>query len=112
MRSRIRKKPTRVQLAAMSSTTMREPGTSTAAATWKAALDGSPGTWIASSSSSSWLPTDTCRPSRRTSTPPRSRSRSVWSRLGAGSTTVVRPSARMPASRSADFTCAEAIGMA
>ena len=47
MRSRMRKKPTRVQLAAMPSTTSREPGTSTAAATWNAAEDGSPGTWIA-----------------------------------------------------------------
>ena len=51
--ARIRKKPTRVQFAAMPSTTMREPGTSTAAAAWKAAEEGSPGTWIASSASDS-----------------------------------------------------------
>ena len=44
MRCRIRKKPTRVQLAAIPAITMRERGTSTAAAAWKAADDGSPGT--------------------------------------------------------------------
>ncbi len=49
-------KPTRVQFALMSVMTIREPRTSTAAAMWKAADDGSPGTWIAPSSSSScWV---------------------------------------------------------
>ena len=38
--------------------------------------------------------------------------RSVWSRVGAGSVTVVMPSAYRPASRIADFTCALATGSA
>jgi hypothetical protein len=38
--------------------------------------------------------------------------RSVWSRVGAGSTTVVSPSAKSPASRIADLTCALATGSA
>ena len=90
MRSRMRKKPTRVQFAAMPSTTMREPGTSTAAAAWKAAEDGSPGTWIASSASDvdAGHRHAVARPAAR-GTPARASIRSVWSRLGSGSTTVV-----------------------
>ena len=34
----------------------------------------------------------------------------MWSRLGLGSTTVVDPEASSPASRTQDFTCAEATG--
>ena len=37
--------------------------------------------------------------------------RSVWSRVTAGSTTVVSPSAYSPASSTADFTWALATGM-
>ena len=37
---------------------------------------------------------------------------SVWSRVGAGSITVVLPSAPRPASRIADLTCALATGSA
>ena len=49
-------------------------------------------------------------PSRVTATPLRSSSRSVWSRLGTGSTTVVAPVASRPASSTHDLTCAEATG--
>ena len=35
---------------------------------------------------------------------------SVWSRVGSGSVTRVVPRAQSPASRQADFTCAEATG--
>ena len=58
------------------------------------------------------------RPGHRPSGPlprstgtPRARSiRSVWSRVAIDSRTVVRPSARRPASRTADFTCALGTG--
>ena len=46
----------------------------------------------------------------RPSTPKAGSIRSVWSRLGAGSRTVVTPSACRPASRTAVFTCALATG--
>ena len=62
-------------------------------------------------------PCRVCRPFSRTRGPsvsictPKPRSmRSVWSRVGAGSVTVVMPSAYSPASRIADFTCALATG--
>jgi hypothetical protein len=35
---------------------------------------------------------------------------SVWSRVGSGSVTRVVPRAQSPASKQADFTCAEATG--
>ena len=92
IRSRMRMKPTRVQLAAMPSITIREPGTSTAAATWKAADDGSPGhVQVAQLQLVLATQTPIRPPSRRMSTPQRSSSRSVWSRLGSGSITVVSP---------------------
>jgi hypothetical protein len=37
--------------------------------------------------------------------------RSVWSRLGAGSVTLVAPDASRPANRTHDLTCPEATGM-
>ena len=37
--------------------------------------------------------------------------RAVWSRVGAGSITVVRPGADRPAKMTADFTWAEATGI-
>ena len=49
-------------------------------------------------------------PSRRTSAPNAPSMRSVWSRVGTGSTTVVSPSAKSPAISTADFTCALATG--
>ena len=48
--------------------------------------------------------------SRFTFAPKAESIRSVWSRLGCGSDTVVSPRARKPASSSADFTCALATG--
>ena len=53
MRSAMRKNAVRVQFSPMPLTTTREPGTSVAAATMNAADEGSPGTTISSSSSSS-----------------------------------------------------------
>ena len=55
--------------------------------------------------------TDTVSPvALAPATPNAGSSRSVWSRLGAGSRTVVRPSACRPASRTAVFTCALGTG--
>ena len=101
MRRRMRKKPVRVQFAPMPSMTIRERGTSTAAAAWKAADDGSPGTCSAPSSSSSWAATVTRSPSRAIRTPAAASIRSVWSRLGWARR---RWSARRPAARPAART--------
>ena len=110
MRSTIRTKPVRVQFALMSVITIREPLTRTAAAMWKAAEDGSPGTWIAPSSSSSCWVSSIRSPSRVIRQPERASRRSVWSRLGSGSITVVVPEASRPAISTHDLTCAEATG--
>ncbi len=75
-----------------------------------AAEERSPGTTMLWASSSSVHVTRTVRPSRRTPTPAPASIRSVWSRLGTGSTTVVVPSAPRPANRTQDFTCALATG--
>ena len=53
----------------------------------------------------------TAVPSFFVSTPKASSMRSVWSREVNGSTTVVGPSAYMPARRMADLTCALATGL-
>ena len=100
----------RVQLRPIPETTTREPGTSMAAATMKAADEGSPGTTTSSSSISS-----TCVTVRRpfsdwNGTWARRMRRSVWSRLGPGSTTVVEPSASIPAISTHDLTWALATG--
>ncbi len=71
-----------------------------------AAEDGSPGTTISSSSSSSTWATVIRRPSRSNGTRERRRMRSVWSRLSRDSTTVVLPLASIPAISTHDFTCA------
>ncbi len=84
--------------------TTREPPTSVAAATMKAADDGSPGTTISSSSSSSTLDTVSRRSACSNGTRARRSSRSVWSRLGAGSLTLVEPAASMPAISTHDLT--------
>jgi hypothetical protein len=55
--------------------------------------------------------TDTVSPSRDTATPAPASIRSVWSRLGAGSTTLVVPAAARPASSTQDFTWALATGI-
>ena len=106
----MRRKPIRVQLAAIPSITIREPGTSTAAATWKAADDGSPGTWRSRSSSSSWGSSATGR--RRGGC--RRRSAAAGARCGRGSARARsrwcgrRPAS--PASSTHDLICAEATG--
>ncbi len=110
IRSTIRRKPVRVQLTLTSSSTIREPGTSTAAATQKAALERSPGTAIDSSPSSSTRRTVTRPPSRSIGAPAAASIRSVWSRLGFGSTTVVGSAVLMPAISTHDLTCAVATG--
>ena len=112
MRSRMRTKPTRVQFALMSVITIREPFTNTAAAMWKAADEGSPGTWIEPSSSSSCWVSEMRSPSRVMWQPARASRRSVWSREGSGSTTVVVPEASRPAISTHDLIWAEATGSA
>ena len=85
-----------------------------AAAMGKAAEDGSPGTTILRPRISGWPVSDTARPSLVCSTfsvaPKPFSISSVWSRVGSGSITVVMPGVLRPASRMADFTCAEATG--
>ena len=77
----------------------REPGTSTPAAIRNAAEDGSAGTVSSSpSASSSRRGERSPRRPGRTSTPAAASIRSVWSRLGSGSTIVVGPAASSPAS--------------
>ncbi len=110
MRSAIRTKPVRVQLALMSSITIREPLTRIAAAMWNAAEDGSPGTWMSPSSSSSCWVSTIRSPSRLIWAPARASRRSVWSRLGSGSITVVVPEASSPAISTHDLTWALATG--
>ena len=82
------------------------PGTSAAATSSGAADEKSPGTSTSSSRSAPAGPTVTDAGVRRTRTPAASSMRSVWSRVGIRSMTVVGPSALRPASRIADFTCA------
>ena len=82
-----------------------------AAAMNGAADEKSPGTSI--SVSSRWLTGETAtRPGRRsTGTPARCSIRSVWSRVGTGSSISVTPcSANSAASSRQDLTCAEATG--
>ncbi len=111
MRSAIRMKPVRVQFRPTPSITIRESGTSVAAAIQNAADDGSPGTVTSPSSSSSSWETQSAPSSRREKRAcDPSRIRSVWSRLGCGSRTIVSPSASSPAISTHDFTCALATG--
>ena len=93
-------------------TVISEPGTSAAATRNGAADERSPGTSTLAerpAPSAGWTVALPGR--RRTRAPARSSMRSVWSRVGAGSSTVVSPSsARSPARRTADLTCADATG--
>jgi hypothetical protein len=75
-----------------------------------AAEEKSPGTSISPSSSRSAGCTVTLFSRRVIETPAASSISSVWSRVGAGSTTVVSPFAYRPANRIADFTWALATG--
>ncbi len=76
----------------------------------KAADEGSPGTTISSSSSSSTWETVMVRPSRSNGTRERRRMRSVWSRLCLVSVIVVLPAASIPAISTQDLTWALATG--
>ena len=111
-RSRVRN-AVRVGLSPTSPTITDQPGRSAAAAIQKAADEKSPG--IASSTGrSGWCDGRITTPSAvaSTSVPIARKSRSVWSRVGVRSTTVVGPLADSPASRSALFTWALTIGSA
>ena len=116
IRSRIRRKPARVQLTPTLSSTSRDPRTSTPAAIRNAAEDRSPGTSMRSSSSSSALPTTVAvtppvrSASRRTGRAGAQQHAARCGRgSGAGSITVV-PSVSRPASSTHDLTCALATG--
>ena len=112
IRSRIRRKPVRVQLTPTSRTTSREPFTSTPAAIMNAADDEVAGhdEALRVELVGARRPTPSARRAR-TATPAPASIRSVWSRLGAGSTTLVVPAAASPASSTQDFTCALATGI-
>ena len=76
-----------------------------------AADEMSPGTTTRCSAMRSAGQTETLAARRSTRTPAAASMRSVWSRVGVGSTTVVGPlSANRPASSTHDLTCAEATG--
>ena len=101
----------RVGLTPTSWMTSSASGWTAPATSQNAAAETSPGT--CSSIAATALPPSLSRPpshrppSVRSTGTPRARSiRSVWSRVATASRTVVRPSARSPASRIADFTCA------
>ena len=75
----------------------------------KAAADTSRGTTHWRARTRMLLSTEICR-SPPTSITGNSSIRSVWSRVGTGSTTVVVPEAERPANKTALLTCAEAMG--
>ncbi len=94
-----------------------EPGNSSAATAGKAAEDGSPGIARSAAMSSGWPRTVMRLPPSfvgdDATLAPKCRIRfSVWSRVGRFSMTVVSPGALSPASRIADFTCADGTGSA
>ena len=94
------------------STVTSAPGTTSPAASGKAAEDGSPGTATVVPAND-WPPFRLTRQPEPTgwtptSTPKAVSMRSVWSRLGSASVTVVTPPALSPASRMADLIWAEA----
>ena len=89
---------------------MRDSGTSVAATMNGAAEEKSPGTSTAPSRRRSGGSTLTELGRTVTCAPASCSINSVWSRVGAGSTTVVLPLAPRPASRTADLTWALATG--
>ena len=100
----------------MFGTSTSEPSTISAAQTGKAALDGSRGTSTTCPLSSGCPFSTITRPSEVTSVvtsaPNPLSIRSEWSRVASRSITTVSPGAFSPASSTADFTCAEGIGVA
>ena len=89
-----------------SSSSTVPPGVPAASAIQNVALEMSPGTASAHAVRRCPPSIDTRVPSTVTWTPNAASARSVWSRVGAGSTTVVRPSVCSPARMTALFTCA------
>lgn len=86
------------------------PGHMTAAHTRKAADDGSPGTSTSLAWGCAGPVTLAVRSPAVVATPYSGSISSVWLRLGAGSFSVVVPSAYMPASSTAVLSWADAIG--
>ena len=99
----------RVGLTPARATVTRASGTIAPATSRKAADEMSPGTCTVVPRSPPGVRV-TVRPRVPTPAPNRRSMRSEWSREGAGSVTDTGPSAPRPASRIADFTCAEATG--
>ena len=97
-------------------TVISDPGTRSAAATGKAAEDGSRGTATGWATSSGRPVRVMTRPSSVTSVvicaPKPASIRSVWSRVGSASITTVSPGAFSPARSTADLICALATGVA
>ena len=85
---------------------------SRAAATMKAAEEGSPGTTTSEASISAGPSTPATRVPAVVGTLNSGSMSSVWLREGAGSVTVVVPSAKVPARSTAVFSWAEAMGLA
>ena len=83
---------------------MRDSGTNVAATMNGAAEEKSPGTSTSPSCKRSGGSTLTELGRTVTRAPPACSINSVWSRVGAGSITVVLPTAPRPASRTADLT--------
>ena len=109
-----RSRPSRVGLTPTPRTVTRLPGTISAATSRNAAAEMSPGTVSRCGRSSASPVIVMARPAgvsvQRSSAPKPASMRSLWSRVGTASITVVRPGAFNPASSKADFTCAEATG--
>ena len=89
----------------------RDRDTSPPATSQKLAALRSPGISMSSGERRSAGDTWTWRPSAPTEAPIAASISSVWLRVATGSTTLVRPEAKRPATRSADFTCALATGI-
>ena len=111
----VARKPVRLSFISTSRIVTREPGTISAAATRKAADEGSPGTVTSCAASRRPPSTVTVRePSRRSSTaiaaPKPASISSVWSRVRTRSVTRVVPGVLSAASSTADFTCADGTG--
>ena len=110
IRSRIVSRPVRVGLRPTPVRVTSLPGTSSAPTRKKAAEEKSAGTAIRPPCRRSVAAIATVCPARLSSAPAAFSIRSLWSRLGIGSTTRVSPSATRPAKSRQDLTWALAIG--
>ena len=111
MRSSTAKAPVRVGLSATFSMVSSLSSSTAAITARKAADDGSPGALMSWACRRAGPVTLTVRPSTSTGTPKAGSRRSVWSRLLAGSVTLVVPPACRPASSTALLTWADALGL-